>query len=43
MGTYNFNLNVYPYGLAQINSNQTFSYIFSASSINPRSSGTGGD
>ena len=42
MGTYNFSLNVYPNGLAIINSNQTFSYVFSATSISPKVSGTGG-
>ena len=42
MGTYTFSLNVFPKGLAQINSTAKFSFSMSAVSINPKKSTTGG-
>ena len=42
VGTYNFSVNVYPNGLAQMNSASIFTFSLNASSVNPTSSGTGG-
>ena len=42
IGTYTFSVNIYPFGLAQMNSASTFTYSLNAYSINPTISGTGG-